>query len=116
MGSSWPEKSHVDLDLVFSQPDGTPVSPNSFTKTMDRLVGSSGLPRIRLHDLRHTRASIGLAAGVDPKLVQERLGHSTIAITMDTYSHVTPGQDAVAADVMAQAVFGARGSAPAGSS
>ena len=56
------------------------------------------LPRIRLHDLRHSHATHLLAAGVHPKIAQERLGHSSISITLDTYSHVLPGMqdDAVA--------------------
>ena len=56
-----------------------------------------GLKGVRLHDARHTHASIMLAQGVHPKIVQERLGHSTIAVTLDTYSHVAPGLQAAAA-------------------
>jgi integrase len=51
----------------------------------------AGLPRVRVHDLRHTTASVLLEMGVHPKIVQDLLGHSTIAVTMDTYSHVAPG-------------------------
>lgn len=54
-------------------------------------LGRAGLPRIRVHDLRHTTATVLLEAGVYPKLVQHLLGHSTVALTLNTYSHVTPG-------------------------
>jgi integrase len=54
---------------------------------------AAGLPRIRLHDVRHSYATAALAAGVRPKVISQRLGHATIAITMDTYSHVIPGLD-----------------------
>lgn len=69
------------------------------------------VPRIRLHDLRHTWATMALTAGVHPKVVQERLGHSNIKITMDTYSHVLPGLQKSAAELVAGLVTsGARGS------
>lgn len=78
-------------------------------------ISSSSLavdvPRIRLHDLRHTWATMALTAGVHPKVVQERLGHSNIKITMDTYSHVLPGLQKSAAELVAALVTsGARGS------
>ena len=63
-----------------------------------RLVKRAGLEGIRLHDARHTHASLMLKQGIHPKIVQERLGHSTIAITLDTYSHVTPGLQEAAAN------------------
>ena len=59
------------------------------------------MPKIRLHDLRHTHASLALAAGVHPKVIQERLGHATIAITMDTYSHAIPAMQESAAETIA---------------
>lgn len=84
-------------DLVFSYPDGTPLPPNSVTKAFHKLAQSLGLSNIRLHDLRHTHASLMLRQGVHPKVVSERLGHSSVAITLDTYSHVLPGIQAAAA-------------------
>ncbi|MDP2932071.1 MAG: site-specific integrase, partial [Chloroflexota bacterium] len=77
-------------DLVFCYPDGTPLPPNSVTKAFHKLAKSLGMSRMRLHDLRHTHATIMLSQGVHPKVVSERLGHSSVAITLDTYSHVLP--------------------------
>jgi len=80
-----------DSDLVFSHPDGTQLHPDSITKTFHKVAKSVGLPKLRFHDLRHTHATLFLQQGVHPKIVSERLGHSSIAITLDTYSHVLPG-------------------------
>ena len=66
-----------------------------------RLAAAAGVPPIRLHDLRHTSATLALAAGVHPKVVQERLGHSSISITLDTYSHVVKGLQHEAAEKVA---------------
>lgn len=77
--------------LVFCQPDGSPLQPDTVTHAFIKLVRRIGLKGIRFHDLRHTHASLWLRQGVHPKIVSERLGHSSIAITLDTYSHVMPG-------------------------
>ena len=69
------------------------VLPHAFIKTVRHI----GLEGIRFHDLRHTHASLMLKQGVHPKIVSERLGHATIGITLDTYSHVTPGLQEAAA-------------------
>jgi integrase len=82
-----------DSELVFTGPDGTAVHPERFSDWFRQHVRAAGLPRIRLHDVRHSYASAELAAGVPAKVVSERLGHANIAITMDTYSHVLPGLD-----------------------
>ena len=87
-----------DDDLVFSQPDGKPLLPDSITVAWRNLARRSGLKGIRLHDARHTHASLLLKQGVHPKIVQERLGHASIAITLDTYSHVAPGLQQQAAN------------------
>jgi integrase len=75
----------------------------------DKHVRDSGLPRIRLHDLRHTHATLALAAGIHPKVVSERLGHSIVAFAMDVYSHAIPSMEAEAAETIANLV---RGSGP----
>lgn len=80
-----------DDDLVFSKPDGQPVAPDTLTKAWIRLVRREGFHGVRFHDLRHTHATLLLKMGVHPKIVQERLGHSSIRITLDLYSHVLPG-------------------------
>ena len=88
----------VRSDLVFGTPEGKPLRPNTITRAWESLAGHAGLKVIRLHDARHTHASIMLKQGIHPKIVQERLGHSSIQMTLDTYSHVTPGlQEAAAA-------------------
>ena len=87
-----------DNDLVFSHYDGSPLLPNSVTHAWIKLVRRCGLHGIRLHDARHTHASLMLKQGVHPKIVQERLGHASIQITLDTYSHVAPGLQQAAAN------------------
>jgi integrase len=90
--------SPKDDDLVFSDLNGKPLLPNTVTHAWIKLVRRIGLQGIRLHDARHSHASLMLKAGTHPKIVQERLGHSSVTITLDTYSHVTPGlQEAAAA-------------------
>ena len=86
-----------DASLVFAQADGSPVHPDYFSQVFERHVARSELPRIRLHDLRHTHATILLQAGVPVKVVSERLGHSSPAFTMSVYQHVLPGMQADAA-------------------
>jgi integrase len=95
-----------DEGLVFARPEGTPIHPDLFSKTFDRLTAKSGLPVIRLHDLRHTHASLLLKAGVPVKVVSERLGHATPSFTMTVYQHVLPGMQAEAASTFADLVFG----------
>ncbi|MDX0498991.1 tyrosine-type recombinase/integrase [Sinorhizobium medicae] len=87
-----------DDSFVVAQIDGRPLKPVSLTHEWTRLLAKTSLPRIRFHDLRHTHASQMLAAGVHPKVASERLGHSTIGITLDLYSHVMPGMQADAAE------------------
>ncbi len=77
-------------DLVFPSPDGRPRDMAYLSFTFHRGLRRAGLPRFRIHDLRHTAATHLLTKHVHPKIVQELLGHSTIAITLDTYSHVMP--------------------------
>ena len=102
-------EAYQDQGLVFCREDGTPVHPDRFTQMFDKHVKASGLPRIRLHDLRHTHATLALAAGIHPKVMSERLGHSTVAFTMDVYSHAIPSMEAEAAETIASLV---RGSGP----
>ncbi len=88
--------------LVFCREDGVPIWPRTFSRAFERLAEAAELPRIRLHDLRHTHATLALAAGIHPKVVSERLGHANISITLDTYSHAIPAmQEDAAAQVAA---------------
>jgi integrase len=93
-------------DFVFSKPDGRPIHPDYFSQTFDRTVKRLGLPRIRLHDLRHTHATLGLAAGVPVKIMSERLGHATAAFTQDVYMHAIPAMEEAAADQIGELLFG----------
>lgn len=90
-------KAYNDNNLVFCKEDGSPLDPRSFTRHFQRLLEKSGLPKVRLHDLRHTHATLLLARGVHPKIVQERLGHSSITMTLDLYSHLIPSLQEAAA-------------------
>jgi len=81
-----------DHGLVFTTEAGTPINPSNLRqRSFAPLLNKAGLPHIRFHDLRHTCATLLLSKGVHPKFVQELLGHATVAITLDTYSHVMPG-------------------------
>jgi integrase len=90
--------SLTDNDLIFSTLEGKPLRPNTVTRAWAMLAARAGVKAIRLHDARHTHASIMLKQGVHPKIVQERLGHSSITMTLDTYSHVAPGLQQAAAE------------------
>jgi integrase len=100
---------YADHDLVFCGPDGRPYHPEAFSKTFDRRLAQrrfAELPHIRLHDLRHTWATLALIAGVDVKVVSERLGHSSPMITWQTYQHVIRGLQSDAAERVAALIFG----------
>jgi integrase len=93
-------------DSIFAHPDGSWINPDYFSQVFDRHVGKSTLPAIRLHDLRHTHASILLKQGVPLKVVSERLGHANPAFTLSVYQHLLPGMQADAAKAFSAAVFG----------
>ncbi len=85
-------------DFVFIRADGSPINPNAVTLAFKRILKRAGLRDIRVHDLRHTHATLMLREGIHPKVVSERLGHANINITLDTYSHVLPGLQEDAAE------------------
>lgn len=93
--------AYEDRGLVFCREDGAPIWPRTFSRMFERLAEDAGLPAIRLHDLRHTYATLALQAGVHPKVVQERLGHANFGITLDTYSHAIPAMQEDAAATVA---------------
>jgi integrase len=96
-GPAWANEA----DLVFTDELGGLVNPDWFSREFARLADAAGLPHIRLHDLRHSYATVALKAGVHPKVISERLGHATVGITLDLYSHVSKGLDSEAADLVA---------------
>ena len=102
-GSAW-----IDSGFVFVRENGEPLHPETITSMFAALVEKAGVPKIRLHDLRHTSASLALAAGIHPKIVSERLGHSSVSITLDLYSHVAPGLQAEAAEKLGRVIFDER--------
>jgi integrase len=95
----------TDTGLVFTKEDGEAWHPEVVSRFFRSAVKRSRLPVIRLHDLRHTHATLALRAGIHPKVVSERLGHATIAITLDTYSHAIPAMQEEAAALIAGLVF-----------
>jgi len=90
--------AYSDHDLIFAREDGTPIPPRWVTRQFRELVAESGLRRVRLHDLRHGAASLRLASGSDMALVSKVLGHSSISLTVDTYTHLLEGVGRDAAD------------------
>lgn len=99
LGVEWKQ-----TDRVFARPDGEGLMPEYVSRTFRNLVEKADLPRIRLHELRHTSASLALAAGVPPRVVSERLGHSTIAITQNIYTHIFDELSRDAADKIANLI------------
>lgn len=81
---------YQDFDLVVCTQHGTPFNPANIRRTFKRIIKMADVPDIRFHDLRHTHATLLLSKGVNVKVISERLGHSNIKVTLDTYSHVLP--------------------------
>lgn len=98
LGEVW-----ADNDFVFTNRTGGPLHVNSMALQFKKLTEVAGLPKIRFHDLRHNSATLLLAKGVHPKIVQERLGHADISMTLNRYSHVTPDMQRLAADTLDEA-------------
>lgn len=86
-----------NMGFVISKKDGSPMKPDSMTQKWRRFLEAHDLPKIRLHDLRHSNATALIMAGVNPRVVQQRLGHSDVNITLNTYTHVLPEMDMEAA-------------------
>jgi len=87
----------TDSGYVFTDASGMPVDPNLATRAFKKVVATAGLPKLTIHGLRHTHATILMEQGVNPKVVSERLGHASPATTMDIYSHVLPDMQEKAA-------------------
>jgi integrase len=91
--------AYREQELVFADATGETLHPNGgLRSTWVKITQSAGLPGLRFHDLRHAHASLMLAQGTHPKVVSERLGHATVGITLDIYSHVLPGLQREAAE------------------
>jgi integrase len=95
----------TDYGVVFARPDGRPLEPSGVITALHDALTRAGLPKVRVHDLRHSAATFLLQRSVHPRVVQEMLGHSTVVLTLDTYSHVSPTMRREAADQM-EALFG----------
>jgi integrase len=108
VGSSWGEGG-----FVFASDRGSPLDISNVLHHFQRLCRSLELPKLRFYDLRHTHASLLIAQGMHPKLIAERLGHSSIKLTMDTYGHLFEGSDLEAASAM-QRLFGEQRPSPVG--
>ena len=94
-GEKWQEN-----DLIFPSPYGTILDQSKVNKVYKQCLSKAGLPNLRFHDLRHSAATLMLQEGIHPKVVQERLGHSDISLTLNTYSHVLPSMQEEAAEKM----------------
>lgn len=93
---------------VFADIEGNPIHPHSISQTFERIVARAGVPKVRLHDVRHTHGTLLIKAGVPVKVVSERLGHGNPAFTIDTYQHVLPGMQAEAARVFEKLIADSR--------
>ena len=101
-------QGYKNSDLVCARIHGTPLDPAEVTAAFAKLIRSLDLPRVRLHDLRHGHATHLLRLGIHPKVVSERLGHSGVGITLNTYSHILPGMQEDAAIRLDEALSKAR--------
>jgi integrase len=101
MGGEWGN----ELDLVFTREDGAPLHPQAFSEAFLRHAAAAKLPKLSLHGLRHTHATLALRAGVHPKVVSERLGHASVAFTLDTYTDALPDMQETAAALVAALVL-----------
>jgi integrase len=100
-----PSKAYLDSvkanqRFLFETSNGIPISPRNLLRHFHSILEDMGLPVMPFHNLRHLFASLALPAGVNPKTVQQRLGHSTISLTLNTYSHLLPGVEEEAAKKM----------------
>jgi integrase len=105
------ERGAVEIEptgWVFADVDGNPIHPHAISQAFERIVARAGVPKVRLHDVRHTHGTLLIKAGVPVKVVSERLGHGNPAFTIDTYQHVLPGMQAEAARVFEKLVAGGR--------
>lgn len=101
LGPAW-----RDHGLVFAAANGAPINPNNLDRDFDRWVAQADVPRIRIHDLRHTHVTLAIKQGGNIKAVSRRVGHANIAITLGTYAHVLPEQDVEVSAKVGAVLFG----------
>ncbi len=99
---------YPDHGKLFCYEDGRPIHPDTITRRFNRLVDRAGLPRITLHGVRHSYATLAMDAGINPKIVSERIGHSNVGFTMQTYVQRSPGLDRDAAATVAELIVRAK--------
>ena len=104
-GAGWTPEPGLE-DLVFTTRTGKPILPRNVNRALEAVLRRAGLPQLRFHDLRHSHATLLLKEGVNPRVVQERLGHSTVSLTLQVYSHVLPDLQAEAAEKLDRTLFG----------
>lgn len=92
--------------LAFAAANGKPVNPDNLRRDYERLVKLAGVPRIRIHDQRHTHVTLALASGGNIKAISRRIGHAQTSLTMDIYAHVLPEQHREVADKVGAILFG----------
>ena len=97
---------YQDRGFVFADEVGKPIHPNTLAHHYKKTIGAAGVLMIRIHDMRHGHASDLMGEGISPKVVSERLGHSTTAIPMDLYSHVSPGMQKQVSDLLEKRIGG----------
>jgi integrase len=97
---------HRDADRVFAHEDGSAIRPDGVGRRFERLAKAAGVPVIRFHDLRHTHATLALVAGVPAEVVADRLGHSSVAFTLDVYRGYIPKRESEAAEAFAGPLAG----------
>ncbi len=113
-GPRWPREPQdsrgvARADVVFTWPDGTLINPERVSKWFERHVRLAGLPKIRLHDVRHSYATTALRQATgwhEVKTLSRRLGHASVGMTLDTYAHALPADDREQADTLARLLLG----------
>jgi integrase len=99
--------SYDSRGLLICHPDGRPLHPDTITRRFNHLVDQADVPRIHLHDVRHTYATACIDAGINPKTVSDRIGHANMAFTMSAYTHRSSGEDQAAAEAFARLITAA---------
>lgn len=99
-------EDYKDLDLVVCSQNGTPTNKSNIRRAFDHTIQKAGLKKIKFHGMRHTHATLLLLQGVNPKVVSERLGHSSVKITLDVYSHLLPSMQKETAEQLGRALYG----------